>query len=289
MMIDAVITPPTRDLGGGFKVQRALPSVQRRSVGPFVFVDHFGPTLLRAGTGLDVRPHPHIGLATVTYLFDGEVMHRDSLGSVQLIRPGEVNWMIAGRGIVHSERTAPERRLADSNLYGMQIWVALPRAQEETAPSFQHYPAAALPSIEADGTALRLIAGSLFGERSPVATLSDMFYAEVKLTSGAALPLSTEHEQRAIYILAGRVELDGQLFEPGQLIVLRAGLPVALRAAAPAHILLLGGAPLDGERHVWWNFVSSSKERIDQAKADWLESRFGSVPGDDEFIPLPET
>jgi redox-sensitive bicupin YhaK (pirin superfamily) len=289
MMIDAVITPPTRDLGGGFTVQRALPSVQRRSVGPFVFVDHFGPTLLRAGTGLDVRPHPHIGLATVTYLFDGEIMHRDSLGSVQLIRPGEVNWMIAGRGIVHSERTAPERRLADSNLFGMQIWVALPRAREETAPSFQHYPAAVLPSIEGDGTALRLIAGSLFGARSPVATLSEMFYAQVKLTTGAALPLSTEHEQRAIYILAGRVELDGQPFEPGQLVVLRAGLPGALRAAAPAHVLLLGGAPLDGERHVWWNFVSSSRERMEQAKADWRENRFGNVPGDDEFIPLPET
>jgi len=289
MMIDAVFIPPMRDLGDGFTVQRALPSVQRRTVGPFVFVDQFGPTLLRAGTGLDVRPHPHIGLATVTYLFDGEIMHRDSLGSVQLIRTGEVNWMIAGRGIVHSERTAPERRLADSNLYGMQIWVALPRAQEERAPSFQHYPAAALPSIEGDGTALRLIAGSLFGARSPVATLSEMFYAEAKLADGAALPLSTEHEQRAFYILAGRVELGGEQFERGQFVVLRAGQPVTLRAAAPAHVLLLGGAALDGERHVWWNFVSSSRERIEQAKADWRERRLGSVPGDEEFIPLPET
>jgi redox-sensitive bicupin YhaK (pirin superfamily) len=285
--IDAVIVPPTHDLGDGFHVRRALPSSQRRMVGPFVFFDQMGPTVLRAGTGLDVRPHPHIGLATVTYLFDGEIMHRDSLGSVQPILPGEVNWMIAGRGIVHSERSPADKRGAASALFGIQTWVALPKAQEERAPSFHHHAAGELPLIEAEGKSLRLIAGSLYGAHAPVATLSDMFYADVTLAAHAQLPVATEYEERAIYVLRGRVDIDGSAFDAGQLVVLAARRPVTVRADVRAQLLLLGGASLDGPRHVWWNFVSSSSERIEQAKADWHAGLLGSVPGDAEFIPLP--
>jgi redox-sensitive bicupin YhaK (pirin superfamily) len=287
--IDVVIVPPTHDLGDGFHVRRALPSRQRRMVGPFVFFDQMGPTVLRAGSGLDVRPHPHIGLATVTYLFDGEIIHRDSLGNTQAIRPGEVNWMIAGRGIVHSERTAADKRAAGSSVSGIQTWIALPKAEEERAPSFRHHAAGELPLIEGEGKSLRLIAGSLCGARSPVATLSDMFYADVTLAADARLPVATEHEERALYILRGRVDVDGSAFDANQLVVLRPQLAVTVRALAPSQLLLLGGAPMDGARHVWWNFVSSSSERIEQAKADWREGRLGSVPGDAEFIPLPVT
>jgi redox-sensitive bicupin YhaK (pirin superfamily) len=287
--IDVVIVPPTHDLGDGFHVRRALPSSERRMVGPFVFFDQMGPTVLRAGSGLDVRPHPHIGLATVTYLFDGEIIHRDSLGNTQAIRPGAVNWMIAGRGIVHSERTAADKRAAGSSLSGIQTWIALPKAEEERAPSFRHHAASELPLIEGEGKSLRLIAGSLYGARSPVATLSDMFYADVTLAADARLPVATEHEQRALYIIRGRVDVDGSAFDANQLVVLRRQQAVTLRALAPSQVLLLGGAPMDGARHVWWNFVSSSSERIEQAKADWREGRLGSVPGDAEFIPLPVT
>jgi redox-sensitive bicupin YhaK (pirin superfamily) len=287
--IDVVIVPPTHDLGDGFHVRRALPSRGRRMVGPFVFFDQMGPTVLRAGSGLDVRPHPHIGLATVTYLFDGEIIHRDSLGNTQAIRPGEVNWMIAGRGIVHSERTAADKRAAGSSLSGIQTWIALPKAEEERAPSFRHHAASELPLIEGEGKSLRLIAGSLYGARAPVATLSDMFYADVTLAADAHLPVATDHEERALYIVGGRVDVDGSAFDANQLVVLRPQQPVTIRALAPSQLLLLGGAPMDGARHVWWNFVSSSSERIEQAKADWREGRLGSVPGDAEFIPLPVT
>src|ERR1700691_1289964 len=285
--IDVVIVPPTHDLGDGFHVRRALPSSQRRMVGPFVFFDQMGPTVLRAGSGLDVRPRPHIGLATVTYLFDGEIIHRDSLGNVQPIRPGAVNWMIAGRGIVHSERTAADKRAAGSSLSGIQTWIALPKAEEERAPSFRHHAASELPKIDGEGKSLRLIAGSLYGARAPVATLSDMFYADVTLAADAQLPIPTDHEQRAVYILRGRIDIDGESFDVGQLVVLRPEQPISLHAPAPARLLLLGGATMDGPRHVWWDFVSSSTERIEQAKADWREGRLGSVPGDAEFIPLP--
>lgn len=285
--IETVIVPPTHDLGDGFHVRRALPSRQRRMVGPFVFFDQMGPTVLRAGTGLDVRPHPHIGLATVTYLFDGEIVHRDSLGTTQTIRPGEVNWMIAGRGIVHSERTAADKRSAESALFGIQTWIALPKAEEERAPSFRHHAASELPLIDGEGKSLRLIAGSLYGARAPVATLSDMFYADVTLATNAQLPVAADYEQRAIYVIRGRIDIDGSTFDVGQLVVLRPQQSITARALAPAQVLLLGGAPMDGPRHVWWNFVSSSNERIEQAKADWRDGRLGSVPGDMEFIPLP--
>jgi redox-sensitive bicupin YhaK (pirin superfamily) len=285
--IDTIIIPPLRDLGDGFQVRRALPAAKRRTVGPFVFFDQMGPAHFKPGTGLDVRPHPHIGLATVTYLFEGEIMHRDSLGSVQAIRPAEVNWMVAGSGIVHSERTAAEQRGSGSVLSGIQCWVALPRDQEKIQASFDHYGAAELPYVEGDGITLRLIAGTLNGEESPVKTHSPMFYADVSLEEGARLQIATEHEERAIYLIEGSAAVDGQKIEPGQLTVLRARHAATLTASTEARAMLLGGAALDGPRHVWWNFVSSSSERIEQAKADWREGRFGKVPGDPEFIPLP--
>jgi redox-sensitive bicupin YhaK (pirin superfamily) len=285
--IELVIVPPTHDLGGGFHVRRALPSAQRQMVGPFVFFDQMGPTVLGAGRGLDVRPHPHIGLATVTYLFEGEIIHRDSLGTTQAIRPGAVNWMIAGRGIVHSERTAADKRSAESALFGIQTWIALPRAAEECAPSFQHHAASELPLVEAEGKTLRLIAGSLYGASAPAATLSAMFYADVMLAANAQLPVAADYEQRAIYITHGGIQIDDARFDAGQLVVLRPRQPVTVRADGTARVLLLGGEPLDGPRHVWWNFVSSSTERIEQAKEDWREGRLGSVAGDPEYIPLP--
>jgi hypothetical protein len=284
--IDTVIVPPVHDLGDGFQVRRALPNRQCAMVGPFVFFDQMGPVQLRPGTGLDVRPHPHIGLATVTYLFDGEIVHRDSLGTVQSIRPGAINWMVAGRGIVHSERSPPQARQGAS-LSGLQIWVALPRVQEECAPSFHHYASDQLPQLDAEGKIVRILAGSLYGAHSPVVTQSELFYADVVLRPGARLPITTEHEQRALYVLNGRIEIDQQAFDGGQLLVLRRQQPVTVHAPLAAHVLLLGGARLDGPRHLWWNLVSSSRERIEQAKQDWRDGRLGQVPGDEEFIPLP--
>jgi hypothetical protein len=256
-------------------------------VGPFVFFDQFGPVEFAAGRGLDVRPHPHIGLATVTYLFSGGIVHRDSLGFVQPIAPGDVNWMTAGGGIVHSERTDAESRKQPQRLEGIQIWVALPTRHEETAPAFRHYPAATLPLIEGEGKSVRVVAGSLLGQRSPVQTLSELFYAAATLAPGASLPLDAEHEERAAYLLEGTVEADGRAFAPGRLLVFAPGRPLTLRAATAARLLLLGGAPLDGPRHIWWNFVSSRKERIEQARDDWQQGRFAAVPGETEFIPLP--
>jgi redox-sensitive bicupin YhaK (pirin superfamily) len=280
--------PRTRDLGDGFEVRRALPSAQRRMVGPFVFFDQMGPVVLGEGRGLDVRPHPHIGLATVTYLFDGEILHRDSLGNAQPIRPGAVNWMTAGRGIVHSERTPPELRAGGSSLFGIQTWVALPKGREEIEPGFAHHGADALPVIEDDGKRLRLIAGSLYGERAPVDVFSEMFYADAALPGAARLDLPAEHEERAAWVAEGRIEVGGDVFDAGRLLLFRSGEMVAIRALDPARLILFGGAAMDA-RHVWWNFVSSSAERIEQAKADWKAGRFGKVPGDEtEFIPLPE-
>jgi redox-sensitive bicupin YhaK (pirin superfamily) len=287
--IDTVLIPRTHDVGG-FEVRRALPTQDRRMVGPFIFWDQMGPGEFLAGNGLDVRPHPHIGLATVTYLFDGEIMHRDSLGSIQPIRPGDVNWMTAGSGIAHSERTNTAQRTHSNRLFGIQSWIALPRAQEEAAPAFAHHPAATLPVLRDSGATVRLIAGEAWGERSPVATLSPMFYADVALAADAAVPLPDDHAERAAYVLDGTVEAAGDRFESGRMMIFRPGDALTLRAAdAAARVLLLGGAPMDGPRHLFWNFVSSSLDRIEQAKQDWRDGRFGKVAGDaQEFIPLPE-
>ena len=286
--IDLVIVPRSVDLGG-FAVRRALPHVHRRMVGPFIFLDHFGPVEFRSGQGIDVRPHPHIGLATVSFLFDGEIVHRDSLGSAVAIRPGDMNLMTAGRGIVHSERTAPDHRAGGEHLHGLQMWVALPGADEEIAPGFAHHDQADLPIVAEDGKSVRIVIGRLYGKRSPVATLSDTIFADASLMPGATLPIDAETEERALYVVAGEIEIAGDRFGAGQLLVLRPGDAVSVIATTEAHIVLVGGAAMDGPRHIWWNFVSSRKERIEQAKADWKQGRFDSVPGDsEEFIPLPE-
>lgn len=289
--LEVVVVPRTHDLGDRFEVRRALPSTQRRMVGPFVFLDQFGPHVFSPGRGLDVRPHPHIGLATVTYLFSGEILHRDSLGSVQPIQPGAVNWMTAGRGIVHSERTAQALRQHPSPLFGLQCWVALPRAHEECPPDFRHTGAAALPLEQAAGMTARIIAGSFFGQRSPVPTLSDLFYVDLLLQPGARTDIPADYTERAIYIVQGQLDLgsDGS-FAAGQLLVLKPGKHVVVTAAGTqaARLMLLGGEPMDGPRYLAWNFVSSSAERIAQAKDDWRNQRFASVPGETEFIPLPD-
>jgi redox-sensitive bicupin YhaK (pirin superfamily) len=287
--VELVLLPRAHDLGG-FEVRRALPAKERQMVGPFIFFDQMGPGEFLAGRGLNVRPHPHIGLATVTYLFDGEILHRDSLGSHQPIRPGDVNWMTAGRGIAHSERTDRALRVRGNRLFGIQSWVALPKAAEETTPAFVHHPGASLPVIEDRGIRLRLIAGEGWGSRAPVTVSSSLFYADAVLAAGASLPLPDGHEERAAYILEGEVEVAGDRFAPGRMLVFRAGDRLALRAGPRgARVLLLGGAAMDGPRYLFWNFVASSRERIEQAKADWQADRFGKVPGDEtEFIPLPE-
>jgi len=282
-----LLKPDTRDLGG-FSVRRLLPGMPHRMVGPFIFFDHMGPADFAPGTGIDVRPHPHIGLATVTYLFEGEIVHRDSLGTVQAIAPGDVNWMTAGRGIAHSERTAPEARVGGARLFGIQTWVALPRQVEETAPAFAHHAMGELPLIEDHGSTVRLVLGALYGRSSPVRTFSEMFYADAALEAGARLPLDAGHEERAVYIVDGAVEVAGDRFEKAQLLVFRPGDRITIAALTPARLILLGGEPMDGPRHIWWNFVSSSKDRIDQAKADWQAGRFTPVPDETEFIPLPE-
>ncbi len=288
--IDLVLLPPVRDLGDGFQVRRALPSAKRRMVGPFIFFDQMGPVELRAGQGLDVRPHPHIGLATVTYLLQGEIMHRDSVGSTQPIRPGEVNWMTAGRGIVHSERSGEDRQAIGRSLLGLQSWVALPTAHEETEPGFFHHDVAALPEVVAEGKTVRLIAGSLFGLQAPVKTFSDMMYADITLAGGARLQVPTEHIERAIYVMAGTIQVEGQAehFTETQLVIFKPDAEIVLRAHGPARVMLLGGEPFPEKRYIYWNFVSSSLERIEQAKQDWQQRRFDNVPGDDEYIPLPD-
>ncbi|MAA97531.1 MAG: hypothetical protein CMN86_04475 [Stappia sp.] len=288
-LIDMVIVPRARDLGG-FEVRRALPSPKRQMVGPFIFFDQMGPAEFLTGGGIDVRPHPHIGLATLTYLFDGEIHHRDSLGSDLAIRPGELNWMTAGSGIVHSEREDPARKVAPRKLFGIQSWVALPKDKEETAPAFEHVGSDALPILRDDGVEVRVIAGSLYGASSPIVTASETIYADVTLAPGKSLPIDAGHEERAIYTVEGTLDISGDRFEPGNLLVFRPGDRITATAsgAQPVRFLLLGGEPMDGPRHIWWNFVSSSKERIQQAKEDWKRKRFDTVPGDEEdFIPLP--
>lgn len=289
--LDVIVVPRTHELGDNFEVRRALPSRQRRMVGPFVFLDQMGPHVFTSGHGLDVRPHPHIGLATVTYLYEGEILHRDSVGSVQAIHPGDVNWMTAGRGIVHSERTAPAAREDDSPLFGLQCWVALPQSHEETEPSFRHTGKNELPVEAEDGVSARIIAGSFYGRRSPVPALSALFQVDVLLQPGAKIDVPAEYPEQAIYVTQGTLDLgnDG-VFEAGQLLVLKPGRSVTLLAhgTAPARVMLLGGEPMDGPRYLSWNFVSSSPDRLEQAKEDWRAQRFDKVPGETEFIPMPD-
>ncbi len=285
--IQRIIEPRIRDLGG-FEVMRVLPAPRQRLIGPFIFWDQMGPAHFASGSGIDVRPHPHIGLATVTYLFDGEIDHRDSLGFWQTIRPGDVNWMTAGRGIVHSERTGPDARKRGARIHGIQSWIALPLEAEETDPSFHHHPADTLPVIEGHGVKMRLIAGSAFGEASPVAVFSKMFYVDVLLDTGAKLDVEIDHEERAVYVVEGELIISGAVLKPGRLAVLEPKVPATIEAPSGAHVMLLGGESLSGERHIWWNFVSSSKKRIDRAKDDWKNKRFQAVPGEMEFIPLPD-
>lgn len=284
--LELVIVPQARDLGS-FEVRRALPHQKRQMVGPFIFFDHLGPVQFIAGQGMDVRPHPHIGLATVTYLFDGRVMHRDSQGHVQEISPGAMNLMTAGRGIAHSERTPDVERQAGQHMLGLQSWIALPLAAEESAPSFQHFPADRLPVVEDRGLRARIIAGSAYGATAPVGRLSDWFYVEVTLDPGATAPLDADHEERAVYVVDGEVDIAGEAFEGPRLLIFRPGAPIRIRASRRSRVMFLGGAALEGPRYIWWNFVSSSRERIEQAKQDWTSGRFAPVPGETEFIPLP--
>lgn len=286
-VIEQVVIPRARDLGG-FEVRRVLPAAGRQMVGPFIFFDQMGPAQFLANQGIDVRPHPHIGLSTVTYLFEGQIFHRDSLGSALAIDPGAVNLMTAGRGIVHSERTSETARAAGQRLFGIQAWMALPRTHEETAPAFAHYAAQDLPRIEGEGKRVRVIAGSLYGETSPAIFPHDCFYAEAVLAPGAVLPIEALYDERAVFIASGRVDVSGQIFDAGQLLVFKPGERVSILAESNARLMLLGGEPMDGPRHIWWNFVSSSKERIETAKDEWRRGRFDTVPGDaEEFIPLP--
>ena len=286
--LELVIVPRTRDLGDGFAVRRALPHGKRQMVGPFIFFDHFGPVQFIAGQGMDVRPHPHIGLATVTYLFDGSIMHRDSEGNIQEIQPGAMNLMTAGRGIAHSERTPDVQRANGQQMLGLQSWVALPAGREEIAPSFQHYDAARLPTVADTGFKARIIAGSAFGATSPVEMVSPWFYVEVSLDAGMKVPLDADHEERAVYVVDGEVEIAGERFEGPRLLIFRPGDRITITAIGAARMMFLGGDALEGPRHIWWNFVSSSKERIEQAKQDWKSGRFAHVPDETEFIPLPE-
>jgi redox-sensitive bicupin YhaK (pirin superfamily) len=283
--IELTIEPRVRSLGE-FDVRRVLPAAKRRMVGPFVFLDHMGPAVFPPGHGINVRPHPHIGLATITYLFEGEIMHRDSLGYRQLIQAGAVNLMTAGRGIVHSER-ASEDLAVTSRLHGIQSWIALPLDLEETEPTFLHYPASSLPERTIDGCTVRAIMGSAYGLQSPVLTYSPTLYFEATLPAGAELTLLDEAAERAVYVVAGSVAIAGDSYAEGTLAVLRAGATPALRAGSAARVIVVGGSAI-GPRHIWWNFVSSSEARIERAKRDWAEMRFGTVSGDDEFIPLPE-
>jgi redox-sensitive bicupin YhaK (pirin superfamily) len=292
--VEAILTPRDRDLGG-FVVRRLLPASGHRTVGPFVFFDHFGPTALVPGQGMDVWPHPHINLATVTYLFEGEIVHRDSLGSLQPIRPGDINWMTAGRGIVHSERTAPALRAAGSTVHGIQLWVGLPRADEETAPAFHHHPADTLPTLSAPGVDVRVLVGEAFGRRSPVATFSPLAYADVRLQPGATIELPGDVADRGVYVVDGEVTSGAARCPRWHMLVFRHGRRARVRAETASRFVLLAGDRFPEPRHIWWNFVSSSASRIERAKRDWRERRgapdgpFPLVPGDEaEFIPLPD-
>jgi redox-sensitive bicupin YhaK (pirin superfamily) len=284
--VDHIIIPRVTDLGG-IKVRRALPAKETQMVGPFIFFDEFGPGEFLTGKGLDVRPHPHIGLSTVTYLFDGAITHRDSLGSHQDIRPGELNLMKAGKAIVHSERTPQSEREAGAKLYGIQLWMALPKEHEESEPEFLHHPAQDQPVVSDNGAKVTVVMGSLYGAHAKVKTLSECFYADAALAAGAILPLDADFEERAIYVSSGAVEIDNHRYDAGRMIIARPGVPLTITALDDARLLLLGGAPMDGPRYLWWNFVSSRRDAMMQAAEDWEQGRMPTVPGDEEeFIPL---
>ena len=286
--IEQVIVPRARDLGG-FSVRRALPAAGKQMVGPFIFFDQMGPAEFLIGTGIDVRPHPHIGLATVTYLFDGEIVHRDSLGTALSIRPGELNLMSAGRGIVHSERTGPEQRAKGPRLFGIQAWAALPKSHEEGAPAFAHHDAGELPRIAGDGKTVRVIMGMLYGETSPAAFPHPRVLCRGRAGAGRRAAARPRLRRARGFVASGEIDIAGETFTAGRLLVFRPGDRISILALSQARLMLLGGEPMDGPRHIWWNFVSSSKDRIDAAKADWKAKRFAPVPGDaEEFIPLPE-
>ena len=286
--IELMVIPNAKDIGG-FEVRRALPTARRRLVGPFIFFDRMGPALLRAGQALDVRPHPHIGLATVTYLFDGKIRHRDSLGTEMVIAPGDVNLMTAGRGIVHSERTPEELRGAPMSVSGLQTWLALPDGKEEVAPLFENTASIELPKFDDAGASGHIVIGAFDGLRSPVRAASDTLYADIRLKPGASVRIPADAEERAIYTLDGTVSISGDRFPDNRLLVFKPGDEIVVSSENGAHFMLFGGASLGSKRYIWWNFVSSSKERIEQAKEEWKTGRFDIVPGDDkEFIPLPE-
>ena len=287
MTAPLLLQPHDKDLGGGFKVRRLLPAAKQRSVGPFVFFDHFGPATETPGAQHDVRPHPHIGLATVTYLFEGAMMHRDSLGSVQEIRPGAINWMTAGRGIVHSERKPEALRDATYVNHGLQLWVALPQAHEEVEPSFVHTAAADIPALDVQGVPVRVLVGEAFGVRSPVATLSQTVYLDVALPAGGRFELPALARELAVYPVDGDITLDGEPVAQHTMAMLAAGQGGVLAAQGAVRLVVIGGEPLDGPRFITWNFVSSRRERILEAGADWAAQRMGQVPGETEFIPLP--
>jgi redox-sensitive bicupin YhaK (pirin superfamily) len=285
-VIDLLISPKTRHLGE-LAVRRSLPNRRRQRVGPFIFFDHMGPADFQPGTGVNVRAHPHVGLATITYLFEGEILHRDSLGYVQPIRPGAVNWMTAGRGIVHSEKVTAEVLASGQRLHGLQTWVALPVDAEEIEPEFEHYPARDIPSATVDGARIRVVLGSAFGLSSPVATHSETLYVEVDLEPGQAVAIP-EAEELAVYVVEGSVAVNRELVGAGMLAVLQSGASGRIAAETRAKIMFAGGDALEGDRIIWWNFVSSTLERLEKAKVDWREQRFGAVPGDTDFMPLPD-
>jgi redox-sensitive bicupin YhaK (pirin superfamily) len=283
----AILKPHTKDLGG-FQVRRLLPAFPQKMIGPFIFFDHMGPAQFRPNEGVDVRPHPHIGLATVTYLFEGALMHRDSLGTVQRIEPGDVNWMTAGGGIVHSERTPAEDRASGARLHGIQTWVALPLEDEQTAPGFAHLPRASLPAVSETGVDVHVIAGTAFGERAPTPVFSDTLYVAVTLAAGGSIGVPAEHEERGVYVVSGEVTIAGAAIEPYHVAVLPPGETVEVKAISPARLMLFGGQKMDGDRHIWWNFVASSRELMEAAKQRWRDMQFPPVPDETEFIPLPE-
>ena len=289
--LEQVILPSVKDLGGGFEVRRALPSPQRQMVGPFIFLDSFGPVVFRGDENIDVRPHPHIGLSTVTYLIEGNIIHRDSEGYVQTIKPGEVNMMTSGRGIVHSERAGPEFRKTGGTAFGFQTWLALPKELEETEPGFQHIGAEDVPTDEGDGVSMSLLAGTMNGLRSPTKLFSETLYADIIFEDGARYKIDSSHIERAMYVVSGSIEIVGQdgKFGKDQLVVFQPGAEIVMKANGASRLMLLGGEPFPEDRHIFWNFVSSSRERIEQAADDWKQRRFPGVLGESEFIPLPDT